>query len=280
MASIRIQGAVVAITGGGGAIGRETAIMFAGAGARVAVGDLDGEAARATVGLIGPRARGYGVDVRDRDSMAAFLRSLSQELGAPRVFVNNAGVMPLGAYLDEDPAVTRRAVDVNLWGVLHGAQLAARVMVPRGLGHIVNVASLMGRIHAAGAASYGAAKHAVVGFGAAFGEELEGTGVSLTTILPTAVRTPLISGLAIGRFPPVIEPYEVAAAILDSCRHRRSEVAVPRWLGGAPDLERLLPAAARRALRRRFGGDVALHGVDHQARATYERNLRESELVA
>jgi NAD(P)-dependent dehydrogenase (short-subunit alcohol dehydrogenase family) len=209
MATLRLQGAIVGITGGAGAIGLETAIMFAGAGAHVAIGDIDGDAARGAAALIGERARGYAVDVRDRSSMATFIAAV----GAPLVFVNNAGVMPLGRYVDEDPAVTRRAVDVNLWGALHGSRLAARGMIARGEGHIVNIASLMGRMTAVGAVTYGAAKHAIVGFGGGFSDELDGTGVTITTVLPTAVRTPLISGLALGRFPPVVEPYEVAAAV-------------------------------------------------------------------
>lgn len=275
MPPLNLQGASVAITGGGGAIGRETAIMFAGAGARVLVGDLDGESARRTAALL-PDARGVAVDVSDFDSMAAFV----EEAGEVLVFVNNAGVMPAGPYLAEELEVTRRVIDVNLWGPLHGTRLAARGMVARGEGHIVNVASLMGRMCAAGAASYGAAKHAVVGFGGTIAMELEGTGVTLTTVLPTAVRTPLISGLAIGSFPPVIEPYEVAAAILASCRQRRAEVTVPSWLGRAPELERLLPPRITAALRRRVGGDAALNGIDRQGRAAYEQRVREAELVA
>jgi len=277
MPGLRLEGSVVAITGGGGAIGRETAIRFACAGSRVAVGDLDGRAARQTAALL-PDARGFAVDVRDEDSIGAFFEEVEAEFGPLLVFVNNAGVMPLGPWLQEDGPLTHRIIDVNLWGVLHGTRLAARAMVDRGQGHIVNVASLMGRMHAAGAASYAASKHAVVGFGGAFAEELDGTGVTLTTVLPTAVRTPLISGLKLGLIPPVIEPYEVAAAVLTSCRHRRAEVTVPRWLARSPELERLLPGPVTVALRRRFG-DAALHGVDHGARDTYERRAREAELV-
>ena len=167
MNPLRLPGGVVAITGGAGSIGRETAIAMAGAGATVAVADIDGNGARQTAALIGERARGYAVDVRDRDAVAAFLGAVGGELGPPLVLVNNAGVMPLGAFAEEEHEVTRRAIDVNLWGVLHGTRLAAPGMVARGEGHIVNVASLMGRMHAPGAASYGAAKHAVVGLGGA-----------------------------------------------------------------------------------------------------------------
>lgn len=279
MAPLRLSDAAVAITGGAGGIGVETAIAFAGAGARVALGDLDGEAARRAASLIGESARAYSLDVRDRASVEHFLEQLSGELGPPLVWVNGAGIMPLGRFIDEDLEVTRRTIEINLWGVLHGTQLAARGMIGRGQGHIVNVASLMGRMHAAGAATYAASKHAVVGLGGAVREELAGSGVTVTTVLPSAVRTPLISGISLGSFPPVIEPYEVAAAILASCRHRREEITVPGWLGRAPEAERLMPERVRTWLRARLGGDAALAGVDAGCRDAYERRIREAELV-
>lgn len=280
MRPLRLHGRVVVITGGAGGIGRETAIAFAGAGARVAVADIDGVAARATAELIGDGHGAYATDVRDEHSFGALLAAVQGELGPPLVLVNNAGVMPLGALLDQDDEAVRRAIDVNLWGTLVGTRLALRGMLERGEGHVVNVASMMGRMHAPGAAPYCAAKHGVVGFGGAVRGELEGTGVSLTTVLPSAVRTPLITGLALGSFPPVVEPYEVAAAIVASTRHRRGEVSVPRWLGRVPEIERLFPVRLTAALRRRVGGDAALSGVDAAAREAYERSILDAELVA
>jgi NAD(P)-dependent dehydrogenase (short-subunit alcohol dehydrogenase family) len=280
MNPIRLQGAVVAITGAGGSIGRETAIAMAGAGALVAAGDLDGDSARATAELLGDHARGYAVDVRSRESMEEFLAQLTADFGAPpRVFVNNAGVMPLGPFVPQELDVIERAIDVNLWGVIHGTQLAARAMIEAGEGHIINVASLMGRSVAPGAAAYGAAKHAAVGLGATVAMELAGTGVTLTTVLPSAVNTPLIDGIDLPGILPVVEPYEVAAAILASCQHRRTEVTVPGWMSKVPDIERLLPSKLITALRKRFGGDAALDSVDASARADYENRVRTSELV-
>lgn len=276
MRPLELQGAVVAVTGAAGGIGRATVARLVAAGARVALGDLDGDAARRCAQEAGGGARGYDLDVADRASFAAFLEQAQADLGPLLVLVNNAGIMPLGAFAQEDPAVTRRTVDVNLWGVLHGTSLALPGMLERRDGHVINVASMMGRMHAPGAATYGAAKHAVVGFGAAVREELRDTGVGLTTVLPSAVNTPLISGLALKAFPPVVEPDEVAAAIVAACRHRRAEVTVPRWLGRAPELERLMPRALTAYVRRRLGGDAALHGVDAEARAAYEASVRPS----
>jgi hypothetical protein len=279
VAPLELSDTVVAITGGGGGIGVETAIAFAGAGAHVAIGDLDGDAARRAAALIEPHGHGYSVDVRVRESVERFAEQLTGDLGSPLVWVNGAGIMPLGRFVEEEEEVMRRTIEVNLWGVLHGTQVAARAMTARGQGHIVNVASMMGRMHAAGAATYGASKHAVVGLGGAVGEELAGSGVTLTTVLPSAVRTPLISGLSLGGFPPVVEPYEVAAAVLRSCGHRRPEVTVPRWLGRAPEGERLMPRGLRAQLRAKLGGDAALTGVDTSLRGGYERRIREAELV-
>src|SRR5262249_59390661 len=127
---------------------------------------------------------GLPLDVTDPDSFASFLDAAA-ELGPLDVIVNNAGIMPVGAFAQEDPAVTRRQVEINLIAVMTGTRLALDRMLPRGRGHIVNIASAAGRVAVPGEAVYTATKHAVVGFDEALRVELKGTGIEGTTVMPS-----------------------------------------------------------------------------------------------
>jgi len=268
--AISLEGAVVAITGAGRGIGAATAAAFAARGALVAIGDLDGDAAADAARAIGPQAQPYSVDVRTRDAFADFLGAVQDSLGPLDILVNNAGVMPLGRFLDEDDATSATTLEVNLWGVIHGMRLALPGMVARRRGHVVNVASMMGKLHVPGAAVYGASKHAVVGLSAAVRDELQGTGVTISTVLPTATQTSLVAGIPLGGLMPTAQPHQVAAAVVGTVASRRGEVAVPSWLGLVGAAAGLVPSPLIGLLRRIGGADRVLTSLDEQARAAYD----------
>jgi short-subunit dehydrogenase len=252
---IDLVGAIVAITGGARGIGAATAEAFARRGARVHVGDLDGP---------------VHLDVASRASFDAFIKSAP---GPIDVLVNNAGVMPLGAFLDEDDAISATTLNVNVWGLINGMRAVAPGMIARGQGHIVNVASMAGKIAIPGMAVYNASKFAAVGLSGSVRAELEPGGVSVTAVLPSAVRTDLASGAPLGHGMPTVDPSEVADAIVDSVRHRRAEVTVPRFLAGWDAFEALTPGPVLRLGRRMLGDRRALTSVDHDARAAYEKRI-------
>jgi NAD(P)-dependent dehydrogenase (short-subunit alcohol dehydrogenase family) len=276
MAPVALGDAVVLITGAARGIGLATALEFAARGAKVALGDIDGAAARAAAAQVASGAAGFELDVRSRESFTAFVQSAEAELGPTDVLVNNAGIMPLGPFLGEDDDTSRRTIEINLWGPIIGMRLVAPGMVERGSGHVVNVASMMGKAHVQGAAVYGASKYALVGLDAAVRDELAGTGVSITTVLPSAVRTGLISGISIPRALPVVEPEEVARAIVESCRGRPAQVHVPRWLAAYDPVTAVVPDRVIGAVRRLLGDDAALK-ADAEARADYEARARADE---
>jgi NAD(P)-dependent dehydrogenase (short-subunit alcohol dehydrogenase family) len=145
MTPMQLNGAAVAITGGARGIGLATAKAFAAKGSRVFLGDLDADLAAAQAARLG--GRGFGLDVRSRASFAEFLDSVDAPL---RLSVNNAGIMPAGAFANEDDATTDAILDINVTGVMIGTKLALRGMLDRRTGHIVNIGSYLGKLPAAG----------------------------------------------------------------------------------------------------------------------------------
>ncbi|WP_433195153.1 SDR family oxidoreductase [Nocardia sp. CA-107356] len=265
---IDLTGARVLITGAGRGIGRSTAELFAANGAQIAIVDVDAAAAESAAAAIGARA--YELDVRARDQWDKVVA----DFGAVDVLVNNAGVMPAGAFLDEPDAVGHATIDINVWGLIHGMRAVVPGMIERRRGHVVNVASLAGKIPVAGLAVYNASKFAAVGLSAATRLEFASQGVSVSCVMPSAVRTRLSSGLTLGKGMPTVDPADVAAAILQTCHTRKAEVAVPNYLGPIDIALAAAPERAVRLVRRMFDGDRALHPADGETRAKYEDQVR------
>ncbi|WP_313673391.1 SDR family oxidoreductase [Mycolicibacterium sp.] len=266
---IVLTGTSVVITGAARGIGYATARAFIAEGARVFIGDLDGELAKTAADELG--CIGAQVDVRSRESLAEFLAGVEPPIG---VLVNNAGIMPAGPFADESDAVTDAIIDVNLNGVLRATKLVLPGMVQRGRGHIVNVASYLGEVPAAGLATYCASKHAVVGFSEALRDELDGSGVTVTCVLPSAVRTDLVSGVKLGGVLPTVDPEDIAEAIVATCRTRPSIVAVPGWMRSYEAVAALVPDRLVGAVRGRLTRQRVLRTLDTGARAGYENRIR------
>ena len=274
-----LTGKVVAVTGGGRGIGRAIAQALAREGARVAVGDLDGEAAEQTAATLGQSGLGIGVDVTDHAGLIAFLDQVEQLLGPLDVLVNNAGIMAVTPLVEESAESIARQLDINLRAVIHGTQEAMRRMVPRGTGHIVNMASIAGRSGFPHLATYCATKHGVVGLSEAARVELRNTGVEVSVVMPSIVRTELAAGLADSRVK-AVEVDEVAREVLSALRRPRFDVFVPRSNGPLVQLTSPLPRRAREAIGRWLKADQSLLKADRSARAAYEARAAASAPAA
>ena len=261
-----LTGRIVAVTGGGRGIGLATTRALAARGARVAGGDLDGELATAAGGELGAV-----LDVTSRDSFTAFLAAVGERLGPVDVLVNNAGVMHLGPFVEEDDAWTRRQFDVNVHGVILGMKLVLPAMVARGSGHVVNVASAAAKIGVPREAVYAATKHAVLGLSESVRGELRGTGVELSVVMPGIVRTELAAGTGKGSV--VLTPQQVARAIVAAVERPRFDVYVPRSFAGLSAISALLPRRAREALLRAAGAERATAQTTPEQRAAYEARI-------
>ncbi|MFF5036347.1 SDR family oxidoreductase [Nocardia salmonicida] len=265
---IDLEGATIAITGAARGIGLATAKAFVEQGAYVALGDLDEALAVQAAAEIGDHAIGHALDVTDKASYAAFLDATAQWRGPLDVLVNNAGVMPNGPFLDQSDRIDQLTMDVNVYGVIHGMRLALPAMVARGYGHVVNVASLAGKFPIKGLAVYNASKYAVVGLTAATRLEMDATGVSVSAVLPSAVRTELSSGIDYGILP-AVDPEDIAAAVVRTVRTRAAETAVPGYVGALANASGLVPEPVMRALRKAAHDDAAITRVDDNARRVY-----------
>jgi NADP-dependent 3-hydroxy acid dehydrogenase YdfG len=261
----------VAITGAARGIGLATAQALAARGARVSIGDLDESLAHEAAARI-PGAHASGLDVRSKDSYARFIESTRAALGPIDILINNAGIMPMGLFEDEDDAITTAQIDINLRGVINGMKLVLPEMKRRGQGHIVNVASLAGRVPIPGASVYCATKFAVIGLTESVRQEIRGSGVDITVVMPSRVSTELSSGTGSGGIPTAM-PGEVAEAILFAVEHNLPEVTAPRYLQPLSKVFQVLPRFLDEPLRKVVKDDRILTSLDRTARAAYEDRL-------
>jgi NAD(P)-dependent dehydrogenase (short-subunit alcohol dehydrogenase family) len=274
-----LAGKTAAITGGARGIGRATAAAFLRQGMRVAIGDVDPQAASETAAELGPQVVALPLDVTDRSSFEAFLDGAERELGPVDVLVNNAGIMQIGRFIDEDDLTARRMIDINLHGVILGTKLALARMLPRDSGHIVNISSQAGKYGSPGGATYSATKHAVVGLTEAVRGELRlmGAHVDVSYVMPYVVNTELGSGLGEARGLNNLEPAEVADAIVDALQHGIVDVWVPKSAKRTNLLGALLPRPLSEGMARAMKADRVLAGADADRRRAYDLRAARSE---
>jgi NADP-dependent 3-hydroxy acid dehydrogenase YdfG len=268
-----LSGKVAAITGGARGIGLATAKAMSAKRMRVSIGDLDADLAQKAAEELGGGAIASELDVTDRESFEAFIDETERSLGPLDVLVNNAGIMPVGPFLEETDETALRQIDINVHGVIYGMKIAIPRMIERGSGHVVNIASAAGKGGFPGIATYCASKHAVVGVSEAVRGETRDTGVELSVVMPTFVNTELISGAQKARFVKVPEPEDVADAIVNAIEHEKFDVWVPRETGGINKFMQLLPRRGREAVARLLKADTVLTEIDEQERAAYEKRI-------
>jgi NAD(P)-dependent dehydrogenase (short-subunit alcohol dehydrogenase family) len=268
-----LHGASVAVTGGAHGIGRAIASHFARAGARVAIGDLDAEAARSVASDLGGGAIGAALDVTDRKAFASFLDAADGAHGPLDIMVNNAGIDWIGPFHEEPDDVSRREVEVNLMGAIFGSRLALQRMLPRRSGHLVNIASGVGRVPLPGSAVYAATKHGVVGLTESLRLEYRGSGVRFSVVQPAQVETAMLEGQARPRLLPVVTPDEVASAVVGAVRRDRFEVWVPSSQAITFKLGSVLPRAAREAILRAAGLGRIAGEADQSVRRGYHERM-------
>ena len=183
------DGRVAFVTGGASGIGAATVALLAERGARVASFDLGASGADGVLDVEG--------DVTDSRSVDDGFARVEAELGPLDVVVCCAGTGGDSLHTaDISDAEWRRVFAINCDGVFHCNRAAARTMVPRGRGRVVNVASIAGKEGNPMAAAYSASKAAVIGMTKSFGKDLATTGVLVNCIAPAVIATPILEQLS------------------------------------------------------------------------------------
>lgn len=273
----KVSDKVIVITGGARGIGLATATALHRLGAKVAIGDVDEVRVKESGADLGLEVYGK-LDVTDPHSFADFLDAVERQLGPIDVLINNAGIMPVGRIVDEPDAVTRRILDINVYGVMLGSKLAAQRMVPRGKGHVINVASLAGELSIVGLATYCASKHAVVAFTDSARLEYRKAGVKFSLVLPTFVNTELVAGTPGMKGFRNAEPAEIADAIVTLVAHPKPRVRITKAAGAMVVSQKFWPRRIAEGINRMLGGDhVFTDDVDVAKRQAYEARARGEE---
>lgn len=185
---------VALVTGGAGGIGAAVCQSLAAAGRRVAVADLQGDAAGALARTIDGLA--VRLDVTDPASVAAAVRSTEQALGPVDICVNCAGWDEFRPFLETDEPFTAKVLEINLVGAIRVTRVVLGGMVERRWGRVVNVASDAGRVGSSLESVYSAAKGGLIAFTKTIAREVARAGVTANAICPGPTDTPLLAGIA------------------------------------------------------------------------------------
>jgi NAD(P)-dependent dehydrogenase (short-subunit alcohol dehydrogenase family) len=195
---------VALITGGAKGIGAEVAARLAASGHTVLVADLDSEAAKATARELqatGCSARAMQLDVGKPDSITAVFGEIDREHGRCDILVNCAGIAKVFPFLDFPLDNFLATMNVNVTGTLLCSQAAARLMLKRGWGRIVNIASVAGmRAVGSGRTAYGTSKGAVIALTRQMAVELAEHGITANAVSPGPVDTPMTQVLHTAKF--------------------------------------------------------------------------------
>ncbi len=194
-----LDGAAAVVTGAASGLGRGMALRLAEEGVRVGILDLDGAGAQTTAEAIneaGGNAVAVTADIADYQQCAEGVAAVGAALGEIRILVNNAGWDRAGPFIDSDPQLWRRIIDINLYGPLNMQHVVVPQMLQNGGGKIINIASDAGRVGSSGEGVYSACKGGVIAFSKTLSREVARRGVIVNCVCPGPSDTPLFADFA------------------------------------------------------------------------------------
>ncbi len=269
----------VIITGGSAGVGAATARMFAEAGANLMLVARNKKNLETIAEELRAKTRVeiFVMDVSDAEACVDLFKKAAFEFGRIDVLVNNAGYNKRGYVEGIDANDLGRIIDVNLKAPIMLTRLALPYLREAGGGAIINVGSLAGRAPVPGSSSYSASKAGLRAFTYALGMELADSDIKLAVVSPGPIDTGFImddidatSDLTFSQ--PLIDPIEVAQAILDLCGNNLRELSMPRRSGLLTTIMYLFPG-----LGMKFRPMLERKGAKVKARIKAERKRRESD---
>lgn len=244
------NGKIVLITGASSGIGALTAQMLAERGAIPIITARSQSKLAEIKSRIPGESRVYTMDVTKDNEVHAVVQAVVQEFGRIDMLINNAGYGIFEPFHQMETAEFQSMMDVNYMGIVRCTKAVLPYMLEAQQGHIVNVASLAGKIGSAKSSAYNATKHAVLGLTNALRQELYGTNVHMTAINPGPIDTPFFEtadpsghyAKQVQRF--MLKPEQVVHAMLQAIEKKKAEVNLPFVAAAGIVLYQLFPRLA------------------------------------
>ena len=234
------SGKTAVVTGAASGIGYALSVMLVRQGARVYALDISLDGLQRLNEACAGKLSIARVDVTHAAELEACLDQVVAQHGRLDYLFNNAGTLLGGNFEDMSPATWKRIVDINLWGVIYGAQKGYQLMLHQRSGHIINTASTAGLMPVAQSTAYAMTKHAVVGLSTSLREEAIEHGIRVSVVIPGVIDTGIfkaatnlsgynydaeISKQPYGR----MNPLQAAEAILDGVARNQAYIIFPRY---------------------------------------------------
>jgi len=211
---ISIANEVAVVTGAGRGIGRAIAVELGRLGAQVVLAARSKTDLEETAQIIGARASVMPADVRKKNELARLFEQTAATLGPVDILVNAAGVGIMGPLVDFKDEDFEATIETNLRGIFFACKFVLPSMMERKKGHIINVASIAGKVGSANRAVYCASKFGVVGFTESLAEEMRQYGIRASLICPGSTDTSFSSGEAGGKSRArMLRPEDIAHAV-------------------------------------------------------------------
>jgi short-subunit dehydrogenase len=258
--AVEIQGASVLLTGATGGLGRAIAAALDGRGGRLLLSGRRADVLEEIRAGLAGEAECLPADLSDAGEVAV----LAERAGAVDALVANAALPASGSLDDFSPEEIDRALDVNLRAPMQLTRALLPGMLERGRGHVVLVSSLSGKVASVGSSVYSATKFGLRGFAAGLREDLHGTGVGVSVVYPGFVAGAGMfaeAGVELPRWVRLVEPGQVAEAVVEGIEAGRAEIEVaPLSLRAGALVGSLAPVTVAK-LQRRLGSDRVARAI-------------------
>ncbi|MBO9129757.1 SDR family oxidoreductase [Bacillus sp. 165] len=247
----RLNGKIVVITGASSGIGERIAYKAAALGAVPVLIARSEEKLKTTAHNIAEQfhvsCHYYTLDVSNEDKVQEVFARILQEAGPIDVLINNAGFGIFKTFDEASMAEVKSMFEVNVFGLVACTKAVLPVMLKRNCGHIINIASLAGKIATPKSSAYAATKHAVLGFTNSLRLELKGTDIQVTAINPGPIKTNFFeiadqSGTYVQSVEKyMLNPEYVADKIVGTIGTKKRELNLPGWMSAGPVIFSLFP---------------------------------------